>query len=951
MRLILKRLIYRNPYGSKLLKHINVTLLLAGIFSLVNPVIKSDLDLRGAGILTVIGQVTTSDSYFGEDIQLFMPLVNGYTSYKPGASDGSWPMAGANPQRNSWTSEEVKGHLIAEWFKPFEPYIMEKVQIIADNGKLYISTAKGLYALDASTGEQVWVYPTEMPLGHSPTIHEGVAYVGGFDHKLHAIDADSGGFLWSFTASAGFDTNPLVINNKAYLGNRDGYFYAINIGEGIEGTLAWKFKTNGPIHFSAAYQDGKVYFASNDSYAYALDAESGELVWRSAKLSGAGFHSWWPIIYGDRIIFAGSNNYSRMITKLNIRDLERDDVYPNNKHDPRGTLVGPLGSTPGFWAPDTPTIDTSKSTITPNGKTTPIVEYFESKPWRRTYFVLNLSSGIERTYDFDSDGKFEYAPILWFGTHSGNRYPPIVGSDGIIYQGNSYYSDMWIPGGNISGWQVDSPHISIVNSGWNAVDEPIAYSAGGNLIYMSLCCDRASGAIDISIPVRSFQSQRETNAEDNVQRSWNYFSYNLPDKVPGYNTMTYVWNPYYKPAGGVYGGRNGSYGFHGDVNPPIPYKGKVYMHRGNSIIAFSRGTGEVRSLPVANIVESSNTEIPPLNDDQIISFLESEIKKILSAGHLRPGHSSTGILDAKADKCGADLLDYWHNPSDTIYTLIRALPHLPTELYEGTKAYIQNEFSNYPPYIFDHIGWKDGKSRHEFDLPPETEAGREKYGSKESIEEFNGWTTSPFTFYALWKYVEEFGNAKTIFDLSKNRIEPVPYDVLLEMPHVHNAYIAGYIGYLELEKLSGYPESTQIKDELENLLDLRASMFSKDTPEIFLNKEENKDYCRSFNSSRNFMYMVPELADYLRNNALSKVQAAVNEYERVTPLWFATNIETAYAEGTINHLYDVNAVFQAKALILDESREEMTKYLDVPAFPRGDLFYIQNLVSLLETSP
>jgi hypothetical protein len=96
--------------------------------------------------------------------------------------------------------------------------------------------------------------------------------------------------------------------------------------------------------------------------------------------------------------------------------------------------------------------------------------------------------------------------------------------------------------------------------------------------------------------------------------------------------------------------------------------------------------------------------------------------------------------------------------------------------------------------------------------------------------------------------------------------------------------------------------------------------------------------------------MVPELADHLRINAKAKVHEAVNLYESVTPLWFATNIETAFAEGTINHLYDVNAIFQAKAMILGDSREELSKYLDVPAFPRGDLFYIQNLVSLIETN-
>jgi outer membrane protein assembly factor BamB len=136
-----------------------------------------------------------------------------------------------------------------------------------------------------------------------------VAYAGGLDHKLYAIDAFSGQGLWSFEAGAGFETNPLVVAGNVYAGSRDGFLYAIHAQGAQAGQLAWKYATQGPILFSAAYQDGVVYFASQDSHAYALDAQSGALVWQSAKLPGAGFHSWWPVVYRDRVIFAGSRNY------------------------------------------------------------------------------------------------------------------------------------------------------------------------------------------------------------------------------------------------------------------------------------------------------------------------------------------------------------------------------------------------------------------------------------------------------------------------------------------------------------------------------------------------------------------------------------------------------------------------------------------------------------------
>jgi hypothetical protein len=41
-------------------------------------------------------------------------------------------------------------------------------------------------------------------------------------------------------------------------------------------------------------------------------------------------------------------------------------------------------------------------------------------------------------------------------------------------------------------------------------------------------------------------------------------------------------------------------------------------------------------------------------------------------------------------------------------------------------------------------------------------------------------------------------------------------------------------------------------------------------------------------------------------------------------------------------------MFQAKAYLLKEKQPNLIKYLDVPAFARGDLFYIQNLIAAME---
>ena len=216
------------------------------------------------------------------------------------AASPGWVTAGANPQRTSWVPDEAPGALKPMWVKPVEPYISQKVQIVAASGKLFLSTARGLYAFDAKTGGELWVYPTELPLGHSPTYAGGRVYVGGLDRKIHAIEADTGRGLWTFSAAGGFHTSPLVAGGLVYAGNRDGCIYAVDASSG---EFRWKHQTGGQILQSAAYQDGVVFFGSQDARAYALDARTGKPVWQSDKLPGMGWHSWWPVIYKDVVLF------------------------------------------------------------------------------------------------------------------------------------------------------------------------------------------------------------------------------------------------------------------------------------------------------------------------------------------------------------------------------------------------------------------------------------------------------------------------------------------------------------------------------------------------------------------------------------------------------------------------------------------------------------------------
>lgn len=887
--------------------------------------------------------------------ETFIPIVRRSNPASPGPSptpppiptpfpsDGTegWPMAGANPQRTSWTEDEVSGSLHVEWYRPVEAYIPQNVQLIAAYGLIYVTTSNGLLALNAANGELVWRFDTDLPLGNSPTASDEVIYVGGHDRKLHALNALSGEHLWAFEgAQAGYDTNPLVIDGKVIIGNRDGAVYAIGAhGSPNQGDLLWKFQTGGPVHYSPAYQDGVVYFASNDNHAYALNANNGSLIWKSQKLPGDGYHSFWPVIYGDYVIFSAASPYrtdlnpgTRNITNddnsplSTIRQVQGYDLFYGEQF---GAVLGPTVA-PQSWASGNPVIDASR--VTEYLENNPNPQPHRHMPWRRSFIMLERSSGNEYTFDSDGDGYGEYMPYAWWGTNSGNRYPPIVGSDGIIYA-NNMYEHTGDPKGRVMGWRLGTKYLSIM-PGQGAIAEPQAISAGGSKIYRSLCCDRVGDFFDIE-------------GSPQIFRLW---SYDLSDLAPGYDEMWKVL-PGWPRLHGYYRGKlnteNGAYHNHGDQNPIIPYNGRLYIHRSNAILAFGPGTprGKLPAIAIQN--PQHNTS--PISADGLRSRLNTQIQKIVDAGHLRPGYYNTGQF------MYPELADYFENPGDTLYTLSIAYPHLSSQLQGQVRSYLQRVFQDYfDPEMYATTGWADGAARESMPLPPEVQNALSSHQEAGRAGNFS-WNYPQHNFYALWKYVQIFpGEAGKAYDLAKSKLQvplpntPVP-NYFEQKPFELNAYIAGYTGFLHLQELAGRTSQdaqlrSTVQNELNRLLALRANTFTKDS----YWGDDDFRYKKSLDISRNFIYLVPELGDYLRQNILSKASAAVAEYEYIAPYWFVSRFESVIGEGAMSNLYNYHGMFLAKAYILKESGAELSKYVDVPGFERGDLFHIQNLVAAIE---
>jgi outer membrane protein assembly factor BamB len=176
-----------------------------------------------------------------------------------------------------------------------------------EDGTAYVAQGD-VFALDAATGDQLWSYgaPDEQ-FGSSPALLEGVLYVVSTDTdtpggQVAAIDASTGSLLWSRAVRGETWGAPAVVDGAVVVGTGAGRVYSLDASTG---TIQWQVRTPCArrcyIILAPAVANGVIYIAASDDRLYALEAATGDRIWNTEQIGPRAT----PAVVG-RVVYVGT---------------------------------------------------------------------------------------------------------------------------------------------------------------------------------------------------------------------------------------------------------------------------------------------------------------------------------------------------------------------------------------------------------------------------------------------------------------------------------------------------------------------------------------------------------------------------------------------------------------------------------------------------------------------
>lgn len=189
---------------------------------------------------------------------------------------------------------------------------------------------KNVYAVNASSGDEIWRFENSSAFQSSAAVGERAVYIADNNGELFALDPDDGSVIWSAGfGQASYTASPVLANDRVYIGDPDtgGVFgFDTQTGEQV-----WAFSTRGGVTASPALAGGTIYVGTEMGSVYAVDTADGSVIW---EFAAAGEVTGAPVIQNGLVFVTTATGAVQAISTENAQEEWRTETDEQIRSSP-----------------------------------------------------------------------------------------------------------------------------------------------------------------------------------------------------------------------------------------------------------------------------------------------------------------------------------------------------------------------------------------------------------------------------------------------------------------------------------------------------------------------------------------------------------------------------------------------------------------------------------------
>ena len=890
--------------------------------------------------------------------------------------------------RSGSTSTEIRPPFERKWYRLFfDEGLMAGVQPIIADGKVFVGTMAGiLHAIDDETGNDLWAFKTSGAILHTCAVVGKKVFFGNAEGRVYAVNATDGTAAWTIQMGAAIWNSPLVYEGVVVIGSRNGKLYAIDADSG---RIRWVTKTGGPLLSSPALdvKAGRIYIGSEDMHVYAFDLENGTKLWRSDKLPGVSFRGYYPVVAPDGSV---------MITVTPALSL---DSFNPILYDMVKEIFGDFASWRHTKQENARLREKNFALMEKPGTYEAQLRYIRKRlteqPAYQTFFVLHPETGKQKFV----------TPIVYAESMNGTGAPPVVTPEGkvivkfraLLRSRYQHYS----PFLNVGYLDMSSGYITPI------MDQSRTYGWHDSLLLVH--DEQCQLTVGGRVLINTHQDNVNAMDLDTLAGYPEPFCRNIHEPREG--EAAGIWATILRgqplPVGKEWLARGTAvYGGGSVIDMPVSIAGDSFyyiptheINAGGAVIAYKMKAGgragkgsepltttfgneewkKVQQLPwdwdtlemsrLNHLLKSLPGKIPgtrqyPLTEQarQLVGGItNAELDRFIwevCTIEFADKNSGTSLnkdlsrsvreliskdwrpLVFPPGKHPREAYRFFIEPTETLYTLARAYNYIDSNLQQDVKKYVAR-MSSPGGALEGPTGQRTYKAalgavRSLYDVPTEQLFRVNDDVTQQTIARL----------YALWLWAHVSGDWSRIkhdWQQLRGLVTQAPNKIEEDC---HNGYLAGLIAYCRMALRMHDAGAVE-----EGLATTRKAMRERLAYEF---AHTRGGLITQVPVSRSIFarwrHLSPELGRLCANYALETHKHLMDVYvDYHRPTWYlAWNVETMWRnECPFSFPTMATEVFAARAFILREPAEKLTRFLDIP-WCKADLFYIQKLVYCIE---